>query len=250
MGIPIISQKVPYPKNALLNSYSLDCTLGKFYRIQETNRRIKKVIKKSVASEIECIINCEQMKTCLHSGMVENNVSGVADCVLYDHAESESLSLNNKTSKEFISDTDDLLLASNICFGAKGNSFATFTIPEDGVLKTLILTHVSGKVTCTPSEYDATFWGCKVHGIERITTIISTDANVDITPQKTNNIGDAYVLPGFNANSAYIAFNFANRFVKQGDILRIWYLEDFLKNGSADDNVELKHCVNVYGTFK
>ena len=49
-----------------------------------------------------------------------------------------------------------------VCYTAKGRqSFGTFTLKESGLLKGIMLEHLSGYVTCsTEDDYSKGLWGC------------------------------------------------------------------------------------------
>ena len=124
------------------------------------------------------------------------------------------------------------------CFGAKGDTPASFKLPRDGPIKAVKLFHVNGYIKCKHGS--GYFWGCK-----------SGQMNIEIADSFRNGLfakgRSFYTLPGYGLVSDHIVLNFKG-FVefngKKNEELKIWITEDFY-DASEYDNLGT-HCVMVY----
>ena len=131
-------------------------------------------------------------------------------------------------------------VADNICFGAKDNSYAKFTVPWSGEVLSVKLLHVSGYVKCQPNKYGS-YWGC--HQPTQLTILITNQNNAVIFPDYDR---AAYSLPGYHTNSTEVVFRVLKPPVQvaDGEEFRIWHRQDLL-NGSEGNNSG-KTCTDVY----
>lgn len=134
-----------------------------------------------------------------------------------------------------------------VCFGAKNDSYGSFTIPPIGYgyLKALKLVYRSGYVTCKRTPVLGSHWGCEEDS--KIATIVTDKQNKVQFPQDYTR--SAYILPGFHKNSSELVFSalFSPLFVREGMEFRIWYGEDH-KDGIEADNSG-STCADVYGFY-
>lgn len=136
--------------------------------------------------------------------------------------------------------------ATNICFGAKDNSYGNFSLSHTGILTKLKLEH-TGEATlnCDITAGNiGTRWGCEYHGRELIWTSI-TDKNDSIIIPFPN--AQFYIHSGYNRNSPYLEFDNLNTPARRGAELRIWYIEDLI-NRNEGINAG-RSCANVYAVF-
>lgn len=143
--------------------------------------------------------------------------------------------------------TDWELQATNICFGARNNSYGEFQIHRNGTLTKLKLQHnKEGTLNCwTTERAEGSKWGCFADN-DAIRTLI-TDNNNKIVLPKNENATTEYILPGFHHNSPCVIFN-DHIEVEIDDIFRIWYTED-LNNTSEDDNSG-RSCADVFAVIE
>ena len=138
-----------------------------------------------------------------------------------------------------------------MCFGAKNSAFGTFEIRQSGDMYNLKLVHQSGAVNCGSNINSGTKWGC--YGFNnKLNVHITNESNARIFPPISSFNFDVYLfykLPGFHQNSAEIVFDFfpVPLSVTIGQRFRVWYGEDLIKNGEAN-NVG-NSCIDVYGFY-
>lgn len=144
-----------------------------------------------------------------------------------------------------------MLQAQNICYKAKGKGYGVIKLKQDGLLKAIMLEHVSGDLTCRKQVKRMTsLWGCGNASGGRIMTIITDDNNEVVFPANIDNPYLQYKVPGCNAKtSQFLVFtNFAYpSFFVKGHELRIWYAEDLTDEGVFNNGGT--HCVKVYTKF-
>ncbi|XP_067054179.1 uncharacterized protein [Acropora muricata] len=139
----------------------------------------------------------------------------------------------------------------SVCFGAKNSAFGTFEIRQSGDMYNLKLVHQSGAVNCGSNINSGTKWGCS--GLNnKLNVHITNESNARIFPPISSFNFDVYLfykLPGFHQNSAEIVFDFfpVPLSVTIGQRFRVWYGEDLIKNGEAN-NVG-NSCIDVYGFY-
>ena len=146
------------------------------------------------------------------------------------------------------------LQATGVCYGAKGNSFGSFRLRQNGFLIGLKLEHTSGSVTCDVNKASySSHWGCGAYGRNKLGTVITDDANVRIYPANPYWVYKPqfwYHIPGYKENSKTVVFGggCSSMYAQKGQQLRIWYGEDLGNSGYHDNGG--RHCVNVYAMFK
>jgi len=134
------------------------------------------------------------------------------------------------------------LQAKNVCFGAKGSQFGTFTAKKTGTITAFKLVHTSGKVTCKTGLSGLSFWGC---GTDIISIAITNTDDQLIVPNKLGG-RPWYKLPGYDSKSQRLVFGSPTKFnkVTAGQTLRLWFGED-LRHYTEPDNSG-KSCADIY----
>ena len=141
-----------------------------------------------------------------------------------------------------------------MCFGARSNSYGSFTAPITGNLVAVKLVHRFGYVSChVHVSTHWSFWGCGENnskGLKALVdTVITDDHNRVLMPptQLEKDLGGFKwnKVPGYNSQSPEIVLSrFSPTSVHRGKRLRLWYGED-LANLSEGDNVG-RVCCRVY----
>ena len=156
--------------------------------------------------------------------------------------------------KSFLFHSDQWILASpRVCFGAKGNSYGTFTAPIDGKLVAVKLVHQFGYVSChTNDGKNWSFWGCGKGVSEMVNTVITDSSDHTLMPPKQfeNLVSGVkyYKIPGYYSTSPEIILSsFSSTPVEAGKQLRLWYGED-LQNLHEGDNGG-RVCCTVYAMY-
>ena len=149
---------------------------------------------------------------------------------------------------------------STICFGAKGDSFGTFTTPTSGSVITFKLIYQIGYVECA-AGYQS-FWGCNgvvvPAGYKMGTYITESQKNCllpkneflkDTSGDSVHCLGLYYYLPGITPDSTELLFdNFSVPLsASAGQQFQIWFVEDRLKCLDGDNAGQT--CAEVYGLF-
>lgn len=139
------------------------------------------------------------------------------------------------------------LQATNVCFGAKDDSYGKFTLKHTGTITKLKLNH-TGEVATLNCWLDrgnvGSRWGCHYADKHLIHTAITDKDNTIIIPN--SNPPYNYLLPGYHGNSSYLQFDGLNITARYGDELRIWYIED-LRDVESDNGG--RSCTDVYAMF-
>ena len=136
------------------------------------------------------------------------------------------------------------LNTSPVCFGAKGNQFGRFTYNRNIFVKSFMLVHRSGRVTCNRSQYS--YWGCAPNST-RLEAILTDDNNKILAPEASKvNSGGKYTLAGFTSSSSALVFpaNKKPQCIFSNSGLRLWHGED-LKGHTESDNGG-RTCADVY----
>ena len=145
-----------------------------------------------------------------------------------------------------------ILASPLVCFGARSNSYGSFTAPTGGNLVAVKLVHRFGYVSCDDRDgIFWSFWGCGEHHALKamVDTVITDDHNRILMPptqlEKSIDGLKWYKIPGYNSQSPEIVLSrFSPTSVARGQRLRLWYGED-LANLSEGDNGG-KVCCKVY----
>jgi len=130
-----------------------------------------------------------------------------------------------------------------VCFGAKDDSYGTFTIPLRGLVVYLKLVYISGYVTCLRGKIPyGSHWGCRVE--TRLTTLVKNARNEVVFPGYEQR--ETYSLPGYHINSSELVFNILSLPLQVAALeeFRIWYFLDLLNN--SEHNKAGHTCVDVY----
>ena len=133
-----------------------------------------------------------------------------------------------------------------VCFGARGNSYGSFTMQHNGEITAFNLVYLRGNVSCRVVDINRySYWGCKKG--ENLATFITNDSNAVIFPHYSDI--KPYQLPGIRSDSKELVFNNLTvpLRVVAGQEFRVWYGED-LKNESEHDNGGMT-CMNIYALY-
>ena len=139
-----------------------------------------------------------------------------------------------------------------MCFGAKSNSYGSFTAPRSGNLGAVKLVHLYGYVSCDVNvDTHWSFWGCGEHGQVHalIDTVITDSHNHVLMPPKEfeRDLGGFkwYKIPGYNSQSPEIVLSrFSSTPVTRGKQLRLWYAEDLVNVSEVGNGGRV--CCKVY----
>ena len=139
-------------------------------------------------------------------------------------------------------------------FGAKGNSYGSFTAPIGGNLVAVKLVHRFGYVSCNVRHGTGwSFWGCvSPNAYELVDTVITDSHNGIVMPPRQlewNNRGYKwYKIPGYNSQSPEIVLSrFSSTPVYRGKRLHLWYGEDLFNHGEEDNGGRV--CCKVYAMY-
>ena len=135
-----------------------------------------------------------------------------------------------------------------VCFGAKGNQFGSFTYDRNIFVRSFMLVHRSGKVTCyNKNARRYSYWGCDPNQATLI--VILTDQNNKILAPEASTVskGGWYTLKGYTSSSSVLVFCAPKKphCVLAGTQLRLWYGEDLRRDAIEDDNGG-KTCADVF----
>ena len=133
------------------------------------------------------------------------------------------------------------LQQSNVCFGAKNDSFGSLTLKYKGPLLGLKLRHRSGFVNCNANG--RSFWGCQ--NSRYISIAITDEDNKVVLPESLDTKGWVYI-PGYDVDSKEVVLDDDGKKmnVYRGMQMRLWYGED-LRNHAEEDNIG-RCCVDVF----
>ena len=144
-----------------------------------------------------------------------------------------------------------------MCFGAKGNSYGSFTAPIRGYLVVVKLAHRFGYVSCDVHRGTHwSFWGCgenQWNGINALVdTVITDSCNRILMPptQFERDLGSFkwYKIPGYNSQSPEIVLSrFSSTPVYRGKQLRLCYAEDLVNRSEGDNGGRV--CCKVYAMY-
>lgn len=141
-----------------------------------------------------------------------------------------------------------------VCFGAKDNSYGSFTAPLTGNLVAVKLVHRFGYVSCHARRGSYwSFWGCGERHSDGLVNTIITDHYYRILMPTTQLERNAdgfkwYKIPGYNSESPEIVLSrFSSIPVYRGERLRLWYGEDLFDHG--EENNAGRVCCEVYAMY-
>ena len=132
-----------------------------------------------------------------------------------------------------------------VCFGTRGNSYGSFTMPYYGKISAFKLVHLRGSVSCRAVDNRFSYWRCDVG--EFLNTFLTNSTNAVVFPQISGI--NSYTLPGIWSNSSELTFKNVNvpLSVSKGQKFRVWYGED-LKDESETDNGG-RACMDIYALY-
>ena len=153
------------------------------------------------------------------------------------------------------------LQVNSICYQAKGGGYGTFILTQTGLLKGIMLTHISGYVSCDDKDRKyRSLWGCSIdksdpkHKRDVFTVITDADDKIvfpaNVRLDSTRFVG--FKVPGVNAKRTkhLVYTDFANpKYFTKHQELRIWFSEDLLLNHNISNDNGGTHCVKVYAKF-
>lgn len=138
-----------------------------------------------------------------------------------------------------------------VCYRGKGTSPGSFKVPQSAQITEVKLVHVSGHIKCGNS-LPGSYWACGCcYKTDTVLTLVTDANNNPLFPSRKfkTQVGHSEIsLPGFNHLSPELVLPSPNDGplvqVSKGDILKIWFGEDFVKY--ADFNNSGQHCVHVF----
>ena len=140
---------------------------------------------------------------------------------------------------------------SPVCFGARDTQYGTFRAPISGRLAAVKLVHLYGYVRCSTSQVSYwSFWGCGNHPSvnNHVNVLITKSSNHILLPPSQfirNGPGKWSKIPGYNSNSPQFVMSSQPTFhVRAGELLRLWYGEDF--TGYTESDNEGRVCCDVH----
>lgn len=131
------------------------------------------------------------------------------------------------------------------CYSSRGNDPGMFQIPDTGgnILE-LKLTHVSGKVTCTP-KYQSTYWGCNLPTSPRFMLFITDDKKNILFPHQKH---FRYNFSPYTVFSKTLVIKLKYSDSKIITNYRLWFSEDY--NGASTSDNSGKVCAKVEVTLR
>ena len=136
------------------------------------------------------------------------------------------------------------LNTSPVCFGARDNKFGSFKYNKNIFVKSFMLVHRSGSVSC--NNKDHSYWGCWPNHVN-INTVITDGSNRVLGPSAAAKSPGWYQLPGFTSSSSALVFCGLRKpavCVHSSEDLRLWYAEDLYGYTEADNAG--RSCADVY----
>ena len=141
-----------------------------------------------------------------------------------------------------------------VCYGARGSSPGSFKVTQSAQITEVKLIHFSGYVKCGVNLPES-YWACACcYKTDTVLTLITDANNNPLFPSRQFNtrIGHNEIsLPGFYYKSLELVLPSPIGppiRVSKGDILKIWFGEDFVK--FTDSNNSGQHCVHVFLKYK
>ena len=144
-----------------------------------------------------------------------------------------------------------VLLRKNACFHGKNDLPAYVPVSEKGFLVALKLVYVSGVIKCYGSAQGSNFGCADDH--TKFSVIVCDSKRQIIFPSPNQAItydgSKLYQYPGFTTNENEVIFSeFANPvYIKEGQYLTVWNVEDLVNNAESDNSGSA--CVDVYGSL-
>ena len=131
---------------------------------------------------------------------------------------------------------------SPVCYGAKGDSYGSFTYGKNIFVSAFKLVYLSGYVSCDGSRKSN--WCCDPNKSNLCTVITDGHNNVIAPNPKPSNIR-SYTIPGYTSSSPDLVFcRDTTLCVFSTTEIRLWYAEDLLNTSEGDNSGET--CADVY----
>lgn len=146
------------------------------------------------------------------------------------------------------------LLATELCYMAKGSAYASFKIQRNVTLRSIRLEHVSGLISCSKNnpKFGSSIWTCNADTTQLSTFITDDKNNIIFPPGVTIHPIVASIIfkdkSVFTMTSQFLTYHGPEVSVTEGTEFRIWNANDLGGDHYDLDNIG-KHCVNVYGNF-
>lgn len=142
-----------------------------------------------------------------------------------------------------------------ICFGARGDSYGTFNIIENGSIYTFKLVHLHGSVRCHGSA-PASYWGCTHHtyGDKQLGTIITFENKTALQLAEYRGDGNgcgyySYKLDKVGVNASILQFNNlpSPLAVYSGQEFQVWFGGDLYNCGESTNSGQT--CIDGYAWY-
>lgn len=131
---------------------------------------------------------------------------------------------------------------SPVCYGAKGDSYGSFTYGKNIFVSAFKLVYLSGYVSCDGSRKSN--WCCDPNKSNLCTVITDGHNNVIAPNPKPSNIR-SYTILGYTSSSPDLVFcRDTTLCVFSTTEIRLWYAEDLLNTSEGDNSGET--CADVY----
>ena len=134
---------------------------------------------------------------------------------------------------------------SPVCFGAKGNTYGSFTYGKNIFVSSFMLVHRSGTVTCNGKDHS--YWGCAPNHVN-LGAVITDGKNRLLAPTVAGK--SWYQLPGYTSSSSALVFCVQPKTplcVFKTTEMRLWYGEDLYGQTESDNGG--KTCADVYASL-
>ena len=139
-----------------------------------------------------------------------------------------------------------------VCFGAKSGQFGRFNVKTGQKLAAVKLVHLYGYVSCDTRHVSYwSYWGCGLYGLGKINVVITNSGGQVLLPphEFIEHHGSKWSkVPGYESLSSELVLSFFSpSHVNYNQELRVWYGEDLMNAGEADNGGTV--CVDVYAIF-
>ena len=130
-------------------------------------------------------------------------------------------------------------------FGARDDSYGTFSMPHNGDISSFKLVHLRGKVSCSANQNLSSNWGCDVG--ENLAAFLTDASNKIVFPHVSE--VKTYKLPGIWSDSTKLIFNSLTVPIRvsTGQQFRVWYSEDLEDVEEYDNGGET--CLDVFALY-
>ena len=159
----------------------------------------------------------------------------------------------------FISEKWKKINDDSVCFGARNDTYGTFSIKESGLVYTFKLVHRNGSLSCN-IKYPASYWGCDIpigfYGDNKLHTVITypNRTALSLAEYSRNDAGCGmyyypYQIAGIGVNSTELVFNKLPTplLVSIGQEFQIWEGQDL--TDCSETNNAGQTCADVYAWY-